>query len=39
MLADVWGFFVGIMCESAMVIGKADKKAAVNFMLIMGYLK
>lgn len=22
------------MCESAMVIGKADKKAAVNFMLI-----
>lgn len=27
-------FLVGIMCESAMVIGKADKKAAVNFMLI-----
>lgn len=27
------------MCESSMAIGKADKKAAVNFMLIMGFLE
>lgn len=32
MLTD--DILVGIMCESAMVIGKADKKAAVKFMLI-----